>query len=204
MSRKRSVLHSSACSSPPPRGPDRDLLSTPIPPWDGRRREIFTFPRYVATGPIIPDTESLSEERPVRFRGNTVHLTSPPCYPVQNSNRRTGHGTHGGGTSEGGANHRLHQLGSAGQDLSQGEDSIRVVRHGENERSPARFAGPRGHLLRHRPGAVHAVFLPRGPAMPSGGVAVAARSVGQGQGGRQVRDLAGAHPAGMGAVAATA
>src|SRR4030066_1377930 len=47
----------------------RDLLSTPIPPWDGRRREIFTFPRYVATGPIIPDTESLSEERPVRFRG---------------------------------------------------------------------------------------------------------------------------------------
>src|SRR4030065_1408481 len=73
-------------------------------------------------------------------KSNTVHLTSPPCYPVQNSNRRTGHGTYGGGTSEEGANHRLHQLGGAGQDLSQGEGPIRVVRHGENERSTARLA----------------------------------------------------------------
>src|SRR4030066_1647429 len=138
------------------------------------------------------------------LKPNTVHLTSPPCYPVQNSNRRTGHGTYGGGTSEGGANHRLHQLGGAGQDLSQGEDPIRVVRPGENERSPARFAGPRGHLLRDRPGAVHAVVLPRGAALPSGGDPVAGRSLHEGQSGRENRGSRRRPPGGGGAVAATA
>ena len=34
--------------------------------------------------------------------------------------------------------------------------------------SPARPAGPRGRVLRHRPGAVHAGLVSRGPAVLAG------------------------------------
>ena len=68
----------------------------------------------------------------------------------------------------------------------------------------ARFTGARGGVLRHRAGAVYAFVLWRSPALSAGRTALAAGAFDRNQGDGQFRHFAGAHPAGLGAVVATA
>src|ERR1700729_657914 len=108
---------------------------------------------------------------------------------IQKSRPRAGvkrymDGTHGGLLAGWQPDYRLHQPGSGRQVLSGGKGARGLERDRPRKRAPARFAGACGDLLRHRFGAVHAVLLPRSPALPVGGLAVAAGPLGPGEGSR--------------------
>src|SRR5215831_7932428 len=92
--------------------------------------------------------------------------------------------------------YRLHQPGRGRQVFSGEEGTLGLETDRPRKRAPARFAGACGDLLRHRLGAVHALFIPRSPALPVGGLAVATGPVGPSEGSRQIRHLAGAPPTG--------
>src|SRR5712691_5687778 len=92
--------------------------------------------------------------------------------------------------------YRLHQPGCGRQVLSGGEGTRGSERDRPRQRAPARFAGARGDLLRHRVGAIHAVLVPRSAALPVGRLAVAAGPLGPSESSRQIRHFAGTKPSG--------
>src|SRR5437868_5938153 len=83
-------------------------------------------------------------------------------------------------------------LGGAREDLSIGQGSGDSERVRQSEHSGAGYARACGRLLCDRSLVVHAVFLPRGVALPFGGCAVAGGSPVHNQGYGQSRDFTGA------------
>src|ERR1700680_5168873 len=99
--------------------------------------------------------------------------------------------------------HRFHQSGCDREDLSGRPGSRDSTSDRQNECPAARSSGSRGGLLRSCFGVVHAVVLSGGASLLVGGHPVA-RPVREGQGGGEVRYLAGPYAAWMGTFASTA
>ena len=120
---------------------------------------------------------------------NTVHLmllryTRPVVQPGGTN------GTNGCGASQWEPDHGLHQPRGVEHDdpADRGERSLGGVESAEYPSTG--LARARDGLLRGRVGAVHAVVVPRGLALPAGRPAVVERPVGTPPGGGQVGYLA--------------
>ena len=120
---------------------------------------------------------------------NTVHLMLLR-YPLPVVQPGGTNGTNGCGASQGEPDHGLHQPRGVEHDdpADRGERSLGGVESAEYPSTG--LARARDGLLRGRVGALHAVVVPRGLALPAGRPAVVERPVGTPPGGGQVGYLA--------------
>src|ERR1017187_7401385 len=107
-------------------------------------------------------------------RPNTVHLIRFVAFCVRQGQEATG-GAYGCGTPSGCPDYGLHQPWRNNQNVSSLQHRAGAFKHRKVQPSSARSAGAGGCLLRHRSGAVHAVVLSRGIALPVGSSPVASR-----------------------------
>ena len=129
-------------------------------------------------------------------KDNTVHLEYLLRYACPWLGREVACGENGCGASEREPDHRLHQPRGAERADPAGGSGRGAAGYGAAECPSAGPAGARGGVLRDRLGAVHAVVVSRGSAVPGGRAAVAGRSVSTPTGGGEVGDFAGAQEAG--------
>src|SRR5512139_1279978 len=126
-------------------------------------------------------------------------------YPWNNLlPRRTADGTYSCRTPRGEPDHRLHQSRGSRQNISFCDGEIGIGYGRQRQYSPKGFAGTCCGLLCDCVGALYAVLLSRGIALPLGGDSMVVESNRQNQGRREVGNFAGADQIGGGAVAATA
>src|SRR6266436_9628826 len=92
--------------------------------------------------------------------------------------------------------HGLHQPGCCCEVLPAREGRRCFGEDWTRQRPPTRFASPRGGLLRHCVGVVHALLLSRGAALLAGGSAMVVGSVGRCEGGWQEWHFASPQPLG--------
>src|SRR5882724_3950932 len=112
-------------------------------------------------------------------------------------------GTDGSRVTRWQPHHRLHQFGRPHQDLSVGQGDRCGCRRREDQPATTGFARARGRLLRPRVDAVLAGLVSRSTALLAGRCQVVTGTGVGSEGGRQVRNFAGAHQTGMGTAEAT-
>src|SRR6266852_2448650 len=112
-------------------------------------------------------------------------------------------GTDGSRVTRWQPHHRLHQFGRPHQDFSVGQGDRCGCRRREDQPAATGFARARGRVLRHRVDAVHACLVSRSAAQQLGRCQVVTGTGVGSEGGRQVRNFAGAQQTGMGTAEAT-